>query len=447
MPAATDLKFVLANAGGSMGTTVVQSAENSVWPDVMPTERVSGARGTKRLYGAVLSEDVYPLVGARVGFAGWPGDAAIDMLLTGAGVDPSLAWTKQSYSYQPYKSVVASAGLYDLVLLGNIAIAASGASAIEVDSATSLTGIPAGTPVFVTTSLVEDDERPVGGFFATPSSATQLTLDRALPSAVSAGRCFQVVRKGGVSPVSAAKTTASASAGATSVVVGSLLAATSGTPTAAAIGSAGAYAPRFLPGDVVVVQHTNGTTREWKTVASINYATKSVAFTSALANAYPSGSIISSALSLGDLQARVSAQPFSLQTWSRTWADALPAGALAPSATYRGTPLCNNAGTITERWALVFRSDSIFDLIGERLGQIATGNVGTGFLPLNPMTNEPFFELQASLWSSGWLPGNAVRFNTVGAHGAFDAHRVVAAGSAASTLTSAPMFLSGDVNA
>lgn len=440
MTTAADLKFVSANADGSMGTTVVQSVENSLWPDVMPTERVSGARTTKRLYAAALSADAYPLVGAQVGIAALPTDAAIELLLTGPGVDPSAAWAGET------SNGMATNGAFWPVL-GGFADGVAGSNVVSM-SATDVTGLSVGELIGLYKIDGTAQQRLVTAAIlqAKPTSTT-VQLDRNLPTAVSGSVWSRFTRRADAQISTVGKTAAALAAAGTSIALTSIFAPVSGKPAASPMGKVGTYVPRFFAGDLVLLMHTNGTTREWATVSAVNYLTKTLTFSAGVANAYPSGSLIAFALSLGDLQSRVSVTPFSLQTWARAWADALPSGALAPTGRYTGVPAVNNAGTITERWALVFRSDSIFDVIGERLGQIATGNIGTDFKPLNPMTNEPYFELQASLWSGGLLPGNAVRFNTVGASAAFDAHRVLAAGSVAGGTVQGTLFISGAVNA
>jgi len=43
------------------------------------------------------------------------------------------------------------------------------------------------------------------------------------------------------------------------------------------------------------------------------------------------------------------------------------------------------------------------------------GNTSADCSPINPATGFPYFTLPATGWGSGWVAGNALRFNTVGA--------------------------------
>lgn len=142
-----------------------------------------------------------------------------------------------------------------------------------------------------------------------------------------------------------------------------------------------------------------------------------ISFTRALTHTYPvPGSHVSSALMVGDLQARVSVL-FDQATWdSATWADAVTGAAAV--ATYNDilAPLVvTNAGASTERWAVRFTNTTAFDVIGEHVGVIASGNTATDCAPVNPATGSPYFTLKATGWGAGWTAGNVLRFNTVGA--------------------------------
>ena len=71
-----------------------------------------------------------------------------------------------------------------------------------------------------------------------------------------------------------------------------------------------------------------------------------------------------------------------------------------------------NQGSVNERWALVFTGQTLFEVVGESLGVIATGNTGTDCAPINPNTKTPYFLIRADGWGSGWAVNNVVRFNT-----------------------------------
>lgn len=141
-------------------------------------------------------------------------------------------------------------------------------------------------------------------------------------------------------------------------------------------------------------------------------------FTRPLTHNYPTGSYVSSALIAGDLKARVSVL-FDQQTFGspNVWSDEV-IGSNA-SATYNDAlnPIeVSNVGAVTERWALVFTNSSTFNIVGEHVGQIATGmSINVDQSPINPATGQPYFTIRSTGWGTGWAAGNALRFNTVGA--------------------------------
>jgi hypothetical protein len=141
-----------------------------------------------------------------------------------------------------------------------------------------------------------------------------------------------------------------------------------------------------------------------------------ITFTRPLTHNFPLGSYVSSALRAGDLQSRVSLL-FDQATWdSVTFSDVL-VGAAAPG-TYNdgGYPIVlTNAGTVTEKWALKFKTSQTFDIIGEHVGNIGEGSINTVTAPINPATGVPYFSIPVLGWGGGWSIGNIVRMNTVGA--------------------------------
>ena len=154
-----------------------------------------------------------------------------------------------------------------------------------------------------------------------------------------------------------------------------------------------------------------------------------ITFNRQLTHDYPLGSYISGALEGGDRHARVS-QVFDQNTWdSATWSDA-PVGNVAVASYDQGiSPIeVTNAGCTTERWIVHFTSNTQFRVIGEHVGVIATGDINTVCAPINPATKKPYFSIPVLGWGSGWVPGNIVRINTVGAIYSFWAVRTIQAG-------------------
>mgnify|MGYP003450794611 FL=1 len=172
-----------------------------------------------------------------------------------------------------------------------------------------------------------------------------------------------------------------------------------------------------------------------------------VTLTMPIGRIFPVGSVFSTAVRYGNKQAYV-ARLFDQITWSgTTWLDYLDGNA-APG-TYNATahPIeVNNRGTITERWALKFRNDGVtFDLIGEHLGQIASGTVNTDFSPPNAQAdNAAYFTLRAAGWGAGWSAGNVVFLHTEGAEMSFGLVRSTMPSSPSALSYSATLAIRGD---
>ena len=173
-----------------------------------------------------------------------------------------------------------------------------------------------------------------------------------------------------------------------------------------------------------------------------------LSFTRALTHNYPSGtSYVSSALIAGDLRARVE-RVFDQSTWNGSWSDDL-AGSQA-TATYNHAVFpvtVTNAGAVTERWIVRFTSTTAFEVIGENVGVIATGNTSTDCEPLNPVTEAPYFKIQALGWGSGWAAGNVLRINTIGAQFPVWVVRTVQQGPETINDDSFTLLVRGDVDA
>lgn len=144
---------------------------------------------------------------------------------------------------------------------------------------------------------------------------------------------------------------------------------------------------------------------------------------------------VSSAQILGDAQARYGFL-FTQATWTNAWADGIIGDPPASGARYSDAlfPLdLTNADTITERWRLTFTSSTTYNVIGEKLGLIASGDIFTDCAPVNPATGQPYLTLRADGFGSGWGVGNTVRWNTYAAGGPLWAARTVLSGPPTNT--------------
>lgn len=202
--------------------------------------------------------------------------------------------------------------------------------------------------------------------------------------------------------------------------------------------------PIFHDGQQVLIRHpTTGVTEERTIERVFIGGNGSLRLTSGLTNAYPSGAFVSSIANVGTLQAQVGSR-FVQQTWTRVWSDTPIGNSI--SAAYSGTISVQNIGCVDQRWAIVFTSSIEFELYGETLGKVANGSIGTTFSPNNPRTNTPFLSMPSSGWGSGWLRGNALRFNTSAAHGHLWVGRCISPG-ASTGAGSVTLQIRGGVNA
>ena len=126
----------------------------------------------------------------------------------------------------------------------------------------------------------------------------------------------------------------------------------------------------------------------------------------------PSNTLVSSALLMGTMQARVY-NMFTQDVWKSKFLDYIEGDdsifkfntALAPIEV-------TNESCIQEEWALVFTGATSFDLIGRNVGRLASGSTLEDFSPLNPATKKPILTMRKEGFSSGARAGNVLRFNT-----------------------------------
>lgn len=167
-----------------------------------------------------------------------------------------------------------------------------------------------------------------------------------------------------------------------------------------------------------------------------------------LTHTYPANETrVSSALIMGDLQARVSLS-FTQTTWANAFADAASGGSPASAYNLATYPVVlTDKSCIQERWAIVFTDPSNYRVIGESVGQIGTGSVNSDVAIVNPSTGTPYFTLKAQGWGGGWAAGNVLRFNTAAANYPLWLARTVLQSSAAGLSDSFRLQIRGDVNA
>jgi hypothetical protein len=184
------------------------------------------------------------------------------------------------------------------------------------------------------------------------------------------------------------------------------------------------------PAQVKVV----GRTEVYRQIAEVRIDGK-VRLTQPVGYGFPAGAVLSTALRQGDRFARVS-RVYDQASWDgTTWYDGLDPARGAATGTFNAGqyPIeVNNLGAITERWALrINASGTQFDLIGQHLGQIASGNRGEDFSPINVASGAPYMTVRAAGWNAGWVAGNVLFIDTVGAEAPVAVVRATQPGSPA----------------
>ena len=468
-----------ASGGGHAAGPVVQDGvSNNVFPDVMPSDRATGRRQHRLVYPAVLSNENSAGSNFKVALADRPTDAAVEVCLiaaaqVGRGVNAQtgvpLTESQKRSAYWAARDLerfdMRHSSLPRLADPTGATQSSTVTAVVTTTNTTDLDTFVGGSALALGTTLKVGDKIAVlpGTYVlgnealadwrtvtAVNSGAGTLSFSGTIT--IAAGTAVRIAKLGAPPmQVSApALLTAGLSAGGQDATVdrlevrvfptgASLTTPGFAEPTVTAGSNTGqtnnrsGKIPAFEAGKFVLIQHpSTPATREVAIVEHVNYQTGVVRLTAGVANTYPTGATVSTLLDLGDAQAIVSLPQFYQQAWTRTWADA-PSGATI-AARYNGVVGMNNAGGVTDRWAIVFTSATAFDLVSERLGTIASGNTSSNFIPLNPLTNQPYMTLLASGWTTGWLPGNAMRLNTQGAHFGVWAHRCVSPSGATGTV-------------
>lgn len=144
---------------------------------------------------------------------------------------------------------------------------------------------------------------------------------------------------------------------------------------------------------------------------------------SPLTHTYPADtSYVSSVLPIGDLQARAYNE-FEQTSWTSVWSDTLVGNQPVASFDLINFPiLVENDSATQERFACIFQSTTLIQVVGEHLGVLKDGSSTTwnitekDIAPLNPITGNPYFTITMAGWGAGWATGNVFRFNTAAAN-------------------------------
>ena len=168
-----------------------------------------------------------------------------------------------------------------------------------------------------------------------------------------------------------------------------------------------------------------------------------------ITHAFPvTGTVVSNCMMHGDIQATASGL-FDQQTWTNVWSDTLIGSSTTAQFNQIDYPIVvSNHDTPTERWILLFKTATTFDLIGEHLGVIASNqSISVNLAPLNPHTAQPYFTIAANGFGGGWAAGNVIRFNTYSASAPFWVVQTIAQGTATDPDFNFAIEVRGDIDA
>lgn len=167
----------------------------------------------------------------------------------------------------------------------------------------------------------------------------------------------------------------------------------------------------------------------------------------ALTHNFPlENTLVANAIIWGTLYARTSI-PFDQQTWTNVWSDTLIGSSVAAQYNNVQYPIAvDNASAIREKWAIIFTSATAFNVIGQNVGQIASGNTSADCAPVNPNTGLPYFTIPYQGWGSGWASGNVVRFNTYAANAPVWVIQAIGQGEATDTDYTFCLEVRGDID-
>jgi hypothetical protein len=176
--------------------------------------------------------------------------------------------------------------------------------------------------------------------------------------------------------------------------------------------------------------------------------TGTLTITKPLSHVFPvTETLVSSAIIQGDLFATTT-PPFDQQTFTGVWSDTLIGNDTIANFNNVLYPiLVDNRSSLEERWALIFTSTTLVNIIGEHVGQILTGaSIVGNIAPVNPVTGFPYFTIDSNAWGAGWSAGNVLRFNTISATFPIWVIQSVGQGDATSTDLEVCFEIRGDID-
>lgn len=118
------------------------------------------------------------------------------------------------------------------------------------------------------------------------------------------------------------------------------------------------------------------------------------------------------------------------------------AGTLAPI--WEDFLSVNGIGTVEQNWQLTFTSGTAFDISGDTLGVVGSGNVSSIVGPVHPGLGYPYFGILPGLWGGTFVAGDTVTFTTHPAATAVWLRRTIPIGTAAQSNNRVDLYIDGE---
>jgi hypothetical protein len=207
-----------------------------------------------------------------------------------------------------------------------------------------------------------------------------------------------------------------------------------------------------IQGDVLTAPYTLVDRIENMRVATDVDITGRVAVSEVPDRTFPAGSKVADAVVHGDTFARTYGE-FHQESWnsgSPSWNDEREGDDTTAKYDFVNYPIeIVNKGSVTERWAVRFKSSTTIQVIGEKFGVVLDNHsISTDgdISPLNPATGTPYFTMRVNGFGAGWVTNNTIRFNMEGAQGQIWLLRSTQPGAATETKDSIDIEVRGDAN-
>ena len=114
------------------------------------------------------------------------------------------------------------------------------------------------------------------------------------------------------------------------------------------------------------------------------------------------------------------------------------------SGTFDGTQIgMTNIGTVYEEITVTFTSATAFDCVGDTLGALGSGTIGTLFSAINPTYGQDYFSLPATIWGGTFATNDTIVFVTEPAEIPIWENRIVPAGASSFAGNSVSLGLLG----